>query len=146
MDFAQRAKDLFFSGLNCSQAVFTAFSPLLGLDEETAKKVSIGLGGGVGRLREVCGAVSGASMVLGALYGGEHSDDRASAYAKIQEFAEEFKKQNGDIVCRNLLGLSKNQKETHVPEARTEAYYKKRPCPDIIYGAAKILQEMIDKN
>lgn len=145
VDYAQKAKDLFFSGLNCSQAVFTAFSSLNGLDEETAKKVSIGLGGGVGRLREVCGAVSGAAMVLGMVHGGENAENKASAYAFVQKFAEEFKKENGSIICRELLGLDENKKETSTPDARTPQYYKKRPCAELVYTAAKIVSDMIDK-
>lgn len=144
MSYAERAKELFCSGLNCSQAVFTAFSEVLGIDESTAKKVSIGLGGGVGRLREVCGTVSGAAMVLGMIYGGENAEDKASAYSKIQEFAAEFKKENGSVVCRTLLGLDEKVQETAVPEARTPQYYKKRPCAELVYLAAQILEQMID--
>lgn len=145
MSYAQKAKELFLGGLNCSQAVFTAFSSVIGLDEETAKKVSIGLGGGVGRMREVCGAVSGAAMVLGAIYGGEMGEDRASAYKKVQAFAEAFKKEKGFIVCRQLLELDENVKETSVPEARTPQYYTKRPCAKLVYTAAEIVEKMIDK-
>lgn len=145
MNYADRAKELFLSGLNCSQSVFVAFSPLTGLDAQTAKKVSIGLGGGVGRMREVCGAVSGAAMVLGMLCGGENADDKASAYKTIQQFCAEFKNENGYIVCRQLLGLDESVKETAVPEARTPQYYKKRPCAELVYRAAQILEQMIDK-
>ncbi len=145
MSYAQKAKELFSSGLNCSQAVFTAFSSVVGLDEETAKKVSIGLGGGVGRMREVCGAVSGGAMVLGMIYGGENAEDKVSAYKRIQEFAEKFKNENGYIVCRQLLGLDENVRETAVPEERTPQYYAKRPCAELVYTAAEIVEKMIDK-
>ncbi|MCM1544470.1 MAG: C-GCAxxG-C-C family protein [Ruminococcus sp.] len=146
MSRAENAKANFFNGYNCSQAVVVAFADLLEIDEITAKKMSMGLGGGMGRLREVCGAVSGAAMVLGALYGGEDASDKASAYAKIQQFAEKFKEKNGTIICRELLGLDKNIKQSPIPEERSKEYYEKRPCPQKVYEAAQILEEMIDNN
>lgn len=143
MTRAEKAKENFINGYNCSQAVFAAFADLLGLDDITAKKVSMGMGGGMGRLREVCGAVSAGAMILGAIYGGENSDDRASAYEKIQQFAQEFKQKNNSIICRELLGLDKNAKISPIPDARTKEYYQVRPCPNKVYEAAKILEKMI---
>ncbi len=143
MTRADKAREYFKSGYACSQAVFAAFSDIFGIDELTAKKLTLGLGAGVGRMREVCGAVSGSAMVLGALYGGENASDKASAYTKVQQFAEEFRKRSGSIICRERLGLAKGQGQNPVPDARTAEYYKTRPCADIIYEAAKILEEMI---
>ena len=108
-----------------------------------AKRVSVGLGGGVGRMREVCGAVSGGAMVLGMIYGGENGEDKGSAYAKVQDFANEFKKESGSIICREILALDKEKKETPKPDERTEQYYKVRPCADKVYDAAKIIEQMI---
>lgn len=142
MSYAEKARDLFLSGCNCSQAVFAAFSDRLGMDEETAKRISIGLGGGVGRMREVCGAVSGAAMVLGAVYGGEDASDKATAYAKVQEFAAQFKAQEGSIICREILALDAKKKETPQPDERTAEYYKARPCAQKVYAAAEIVQRM----
>ena len=143
MTYADKAKKIFEEGCNCSQAVVAAFSDVLGIDEATAKRISTGLGGGVGRLREVCGAVSGAAMVLGFVYGGEKGEDKISAYEKVQELANEFKKDEGSIICREILGLDKSKKETATPDARTAEYYKVRPCAEKVYEAAKIVEEML---
>lgn len=143
MDYAQKAKDLFLSGCNCSQAVFAAFADVVGLTETAAKKVSVGLGGGVGRMREVCGAVSGGAMVLGFVFGGENGENKAEAYKQVQKFAESFKAYNYSVICRDLLGLNKNTRETFKPDERTKEYYKARPCAELVYDAARIVQEMI---
>ena len=137
MDRVEKAEALFRSGCNCSQAVFAAFADEFGLDEELAKKVACGLGGGVGRLREVCGAVSGAAMVLGMRAGG----DKAAAYPEIQRFAEAFKSETGSIVCRELLaGTGATAGGT--PDARTPAYYRKRPCVELVKLAASLLSRL----
>lgn len=130
----EKAEALFLSGCNCSQAVFAAFADEFGIDEETAKKVSLGLGGGVGRMREVCGTVTGASMVLGL----RHGPDKAAAYAKIQEFCAAFKAETGSIVCRELLAGT-GATQGGAPEARTETYYRKRPCVELVKLAASLL-------
>ncbi|MBQ8028244.1 MAG: C_GCAxxG_C_C family protein [Clostridia bacterium] len=143
MGYAEKAREIFMTGFNCSQAVFAAFSDVVEMDETMAKKISIGLGGGVGRLREVCGAVSGAAMVLGALSGGEEGENKAAAYAEVQKMAEDFKKENGSIICREILGIDKAKKEGTTPEERTQQYYKSRPCADKVYSAAKIVEEYL---
>ena len=84
-------------------------------------------------------------MILGFVFGGEDGKDKLSAYKKVQEFSNEFKSRNGSIICRELLGLSKEQKIVPVPEARTAAYYKKRPCADLVFDAADILENMLDR-
>ncbi len=144
--YTDRAVELFKSGYNCSQAVFAAFCDKVGLPEETALRVSAGLGGGVGRMREVCGAVSGAAMLAGMVYGAVDGGDReakAKTYEKVQEIAAEFKKSNPSIVCRELLGLSAAAKVQATPEARTEGYYKKRPCVQIVEDAARAAEKVL---
>jgi C_GCAxxG_C_C family probable redox protein len=139
------AKELFSKGYNCSQSVFAAFCDETGLDMDTALKISSSFGGGMGRLREVCGAVSGMFMVVGMKYGyTDPSDKKAKTehYKLIQDLAKQFEKENGSIVCRELLGLSVKA-DIPVPEDRTESYYKKRPCAELVENAARILDEYI---
>ncbi|MBR6572809.1 MAG: C_GCAxxG_C_C family protein [Clostridia bacterium] len=142
----EKAKELFMQGYNCSQAVVGAFCEDLGLDLETAMKLSSSFGGGMGRLREVCGAVSGAFMVAGLKYGYSDPTDKTAKtqhYKLIQDMAAKFKEQNGSIICRELLGVG-DKKETFVPEDRTKEYYKKRPCAELVEIAAKITEEMLN--
>jgi len=131
---ADRAVELFSTGLNCAQSVFTAFADEFGLDEELAKKVSCGLGGGVGRMREVCGAVSAAAMVIGMRLG----PDKAAAYPAIQDFCAKFKEKTGSIICRELLEGT-DATTGGAPEARTAAYYGNRPCAGLVKLAAELL-------
>ncbi|MCC8192657.1 MAG: C-GCAxxG-C-C family protein [Ruminococcus sp.] len=144
MTHADKARELFLSGYNCAQAVFCAYCDELSIDLDLAQAISSSFGGGMGRMREVCGAVSGALMVLGAKYGytdKSEPDKKAEHYKRVQEFAKYFKEENGSIICRELLGLSKNENNDPNPSARTKEYYKKRPCAEIVYTAAKILEE-----
>lgn len=137
----------FMKGYNCSQSVALAFSDMLNIDEATLSKISCSFGGGMGRLREVCGSVSGMFMVAGLLYGydgPETGQVKADHYARIQELAKRFEEKHGSIVCRELLGLSVRH-DVPVPEARTSEYYKKRPCPEIIGDAAEILEQFINE-
>ena len=135
MNREEKAEALFMSGCNCSQAVLAAFADELGVDEETAKRLACGLGGGVGRLREVCGAMSASAMVLGARAGG----DKTAAYPRIQAFAARFKEEMGSIVCRELLAGVPTTAGAK-PESRTADYYKKRPCVEIVKFACRLLQ------
>lgn len=146
MNRGEKAEELFKTGLNCSQAVFVAFCDVIGMDENTAKKTSVGLGGGVGRLREICGAVSGAAMIIGFLYGGDDGSDKAGAYEKVREFAESFKERNRFLVCRELRGLDKSIKESPVPDERTQEYYKIRPCARLVFDAAEILEAKLKED
>ena len=130
-NYGEKAVALFATGLNCAQSVFCAFAEDLGMDAETAAKVSSGLGGGVGRLREVCGAVTGATLALGMKYG----PDKSAVYEKVQEFAAIFKQEMGSIICRDLLAGT-GATSGGAPEARTAEYYKKRPCAEIVRFAA----------
>ena len=143
----EKAVALFKEGFNCSQSVVAAFAGQYGFTREQALKMSASFGGGFGRMREVCGAVSGMFMAAGLIYGyGSPVDNTSKAehYKLIQELAEKFKQKNDmhTMICRELLGLD-DKKETHVPEARTPEYYKKRPCADLVYDAAQILSEYI---
>lgn len=130
------AERLFREGLNCAQSVFCAFAGELGLDGETAARVSCGLGGGVGRMRETCGAVTGAALVLGM----RHGPDKAQAYPHVQRFCERFKAECGSIVCRELLAGT-GATNGGAPEERTKEYYRKRPCVELVRLAAGLLEE-----
>jgi len=145
---SELAKELFIKGYNCSQAVFAAFCDKTGLDVDTALKMASSFGGGMGRLREVCGAVSGMFMVAGMKYGyTDPSDNKAKTelYKLVQSLAKQFEKENGSIICRELLGLSKKN-DNPVPENRNDNYYKKRPCAELVEQAARILDEYADAN
>ncbi len=140
-----KAYELFMSGYNCSQAVAGAFADVLGMDMDTVAKLAGGFGGGMGRLREVCGTFSGIVMVVSVLYGYSDPNDNATKtelYTRIQELAEQFRRDNGSIICKELLGLSKPE-GSPVPEQRTSEYYKKRPCPELCRYAADILERYI---
>ncbi len=146
-DHAERAKALFLEGYNCAQAVFCAFTDVTGLNLSDSARLSSSFGGGLGRLREVCGAVSAAAMVLGIAKGYDKPGEpelKKRHYELIREFAARFKEESGSIICRELLsaaGLS--AEEGGAPEARTPEYYAKRPCPGLVYRAARILDEML---
>lgn len=142
------AKQNFLNGYNCSQAVLLAFCEDFGLEKETALKISEPFGGGMGKMREVCGTVTGMFMVLGLAMGNSEAKDgstKKNVYKSVQELAEKFKQDNGSIICRELLGLQKANKESYVPSERTNEYYKKRPCPELCKYAADILEEYLKK-
>ena len=145
MDHSIEAQRLFREGYNCSQAVFCAFCDETELDTDLAAQLSSSFGGGIGRLREVCGAVSGAMMALGALRGYSDISDpdkKIRHYERVQEFARRFREKNGSIICRELLkGIEVT--EGVVPEARTPEFYEKRPCLRLIGEAAAILDDML---
>lgn len=147
----EQAGALFKEGYNCSQSVFATYADLFGLDRETALKVSASFGGGIGRMREVCGAANGMFLVAGMLTGATEGKDQTAKknnYEVVQRLAAEFKKENGgSYICRELLGLDKEGKKVvpgdTTPEARTEEYYRKRPCLRTIQGAAAIVERML---
>ena len=127
---AQKALDYYLGGYNCGQAVFAAFHEEMGLDEAFALRLGSSLGGGMGGLREICGAVSSMFAVLGALKGYDTADDmdaKRAHYAKIQRLAEEFKQEYGTYNCRELL-IRNGIQPVAAPAERTPEYYKKRPC------------------
>ena len=147
MTRAEKAESFFKQGYNCAQAIALAFEDLLPVNGETLTKLTSSFGGGMGRLREVCGAMSSAFAVCGMLYGysgPETGEPKAQHYARIQELAKRFEAKWGTIVCRELLELEVKH-DSSVPEARTAQYYEKRPCPRIIYDAAEILDEYIEE-
>ena len=144
MSRAERAEALFKSGYNCAQSVIGAFCDDLGLDFDTTMKLSEGFGGGIGRMRLTCGAVSGMVMITGMMLsrGAKDGDTRMVVYGKVQELAEKFKKMNGSIVCADLLGG--NVATNPEPEKRTEKYYQKRPCVELVKDCVKIIEEEFD--
>ena len=149
----EKAKRLFKEGgYNCCQAVVLAYNDIFGIDDETAAAMSSGFGGGMGRMREVCGSVSGMVMLAGLIRPATDptvKDWRTANYALVQEMAGEFKGINGSIVCKELLGLvpmgsgASCGKESPEPSDRTDEYYKKRPCEEIVRIAARIVGERI---
>ena len=143
MDHVARATQLFREGYGCSQAVVMAFSDLTGLEDQVAARLGGPFGGGMGRMREVCGAVSGMLMVAGMLYGYDDPADTAlkrQLYADVQDLAARFREAHGSIICRDLL---KNPPADPNPTPRTEDFYKKRPCLRMVETAARIMQEFI---
>lgn len=146
MSYKEKAIELFLAGANCAQAVFVAFAPLTGLDEQTALRLSSSFGGGIGRLREVCGAVSGMCMAAGVLYGYDDLADpvaKKDHYARIQEMCGAFRERFGTLICRELLDKKTAADIAPDPCPRTEAYYKSRPCARQVGVAAEILEQYI---
>ena len=137
----EKAVALFKEGYNCSQSVVAAFTDRYGFTREQALRMSASFGGGIGRMRETCGAACGLFMLAGLETGAVDGADRegkAANYALVQQLAEEFKKRNGALKCAELLGLSKKEPVVSTPEARTPQYYAKRPCVKMVEEAAKI--------
>ncbi len=146
MDHGMKAAELFLNGYNCSQAVMVAFCDVTGLEEDFAAKMSSSFGGGMGRMREVCGAVSGMLMVAGLLYGYEIPGDDVSKkahYTRVQYLAGRFREEVGSIICREIL---KNPPSDPNPSPRTAEYYAKRPCARMVLLAGQILDDYIKEN
>ena len=140
---SEKAYHLFKDGYNCAQAVIAVFAEDLGMDFETALRISSSFGGGMGKLREVCGAVSAMFMVAGLKNGytsPEATTEKNEHYALIQKLAKDFETENGSINCGELLGL-KEKRQAPVAEPRTEEYYKKRPCAEMVKCAVEILEK-----
>ena len=143
MDHSMYAGELCMEGCNCSQAVFLAFSDVTGIDRKLAAKLSSPFGGGMGRMREVCGAVSGMYMVLGTLYGYDETTDdtrKKQLYHDVQALAARFREECGSIICREIL---KNPASDPNPTPRTAEFYKQRPCARMVVTAARLLDEFI---
>lgn len=143
MSRAERAKEYFLQGYACSQAVALAFSDIIGLEDAVIEKLTLPFGGGLGRLRLTCGAVSGMAIVIGAL---SDSKNKKATYATVQELCGKFKEQTGSLICGELLA------KMNVPveiggeaEKRTGEYYRKRSCADMVYLAAEILENYIEE-
>lgn len=146
MDRGIKAAELFLRGYNCAQAVTVAFSDVTGLTPEFSAKMASSFGGGMGRMREVCGAVSGMLMVAGLLYGydgPETGKPKMEHYALVQELAARFREQAGSIVCREIL---KDPPSDPNPTPRTAEFYAKRPCARLVILAAQILDRYIEEN
>lgn len=146
MNHAERAVELFYQGYNCAQSVTVAFSDVTGLSEEFSARLSSSFGGGMGRMREVCGAVSGMLTVLGLVYGYSTPGDdgvKRAHYHNVQLLAGQFREQIGSIVCREIL---KNPPSDPNPTPRTEEFYKSRPCARMIATAAKLLDDFIQEH
>ena len=144
MNHEQLATQYFLDGYNCSQAVFLAFAPELGMDRDAAARLSSSFGGGMGRMREVCGAVSGMLLVAGLLYGysdpGPGDKDKMAHYQLVQHLAGQFRERYGSIICRELLD---NPPSDPAPTPRTAEFYKTRPCARMVIAAAEILDNYI---
>ncbi len=146
MNHAEYAAELFMNGYSCSQAIAVAFCDVTGLTPSLSAKMASSFGGGIGRLREVCGAVSGMLMVVGLLYGYDDPNDPAAKkahYTLVQQLAGEFKEQIGSIICRDIL---KNPPSDPNPTPRTAEFYAKRPCAKMVVTAAEILDKYINEN
>ena len=146
-DRIEKAYALFMKGYNCAQSVTAAFADLYGLTEEQALLASASFGGGMGRMRITCGTVTGMFLLAGLESGTTNTDDRelkARNYAMVRELAERFKAENGSIVCSELLQMG-NKTESAMPSERTAAYYKKRPCPELVRCAARIYAQMLEE-
>ena len=144
----QRAVDNFMAGYGCCQSVVAAFADLYGLDEVMAKRIAAGFGGGVGRLRMMCGAVSGLVMLVGLDCGqtkGSDSEGKSACYKVVQDLLAQSKAENGSLICAEILGIKGNEKaqDSYVASARTAEYYKTRPCAAKVESAARIFAKYL---
>lgn len=144
----QKAMAFFKEGYNCSQSVVAAYADLYGFTQEQALHMSASFGGGIGRMRETCGAACGMFLLAGlercALEGADR-ESKATNYALVQELAEKFRQETGALRCADLLGLAKNEPVVSTPEARTAQYYAKRPCVRMVETAARIFGDFLEK-
>ena len=142
----ERAKELFKQGFNCSQSVFAACADLYGIEDQAlALRLSASFGGGIGRMRQTCGAACGMFMLAGLENGSAKAGDaegKKNNYTYVQHLANKFKDENGSLICAELLGIAPKP-QNPMPEARTEAYYQKRPCADMVASAVRIYLESL---
>ncbi|MBQ5627438.1 MAG: C_GCAxxG_C_C family protein [Bacteroidaceae bacterium] len=144
----EKAVALFKEGYNCSQSVVAAFADMYGFTQEQALKMAASFGGGIGRMRQTCGAACGLFLVAGLETGcteGRNAAGKEANYKVVQQLAEEFRKRNGSLICAELLGLAKNAPTPTTPDARNSEYYKKRPCEKMVEEAARIWCEYLEK-
>ena len=145
MNHTTSAVQAFLDGYNCAQAIAVAFSDLTGLSKDLSARIASPFGGGMGRMREVCGAVSGMLTVAGLLYGyadpGENDCNKKAHYQLVQHLAGQFREEIGSIICREIL---KNPPSDPNPSPRTAAYYAMRPCERMVYNAAAIMEEFME--
>lgn len=143
------AKSNFLMGYNCSQAVVLAFCEDFGLDKNTALMLASSFGGGMGRMREVCGTVSAMYMILGLAHGYTNpkaKDEKASLYKEVQDLAAKFKEYNRSIICRELLNLRIKDNDDPIPSERTSEYYSSRPCPELCRYAADLIDGFLKEH
>lgn len=143
-----KAVDNFMAGYGCAQSVVAAFADLYGLDEEMAKRIAAGFGGGVGRMRMMCGAVSGIVMLVGLDCGqieGSDREGKSACYKVVQQLLERSRQDNGSLICAEILGLKGYEKAHCSYEAspRTAEYYKTRPCAAKVESAARIFADYL---
>lgn len=146
MDHGKKAGELFLAGYNCAQSVAVAFRDVTGLTEAQAAKMASAFGGGMGRMREVCGGVSGMLLVLSLCYGYDTPGDDVSKkelYTRVQALAGKFREEHGSIICREIL---KNPPSDPNPTPRTADFYAKRPCVRMVSTAARLLDEFMEEN
>ena len=146
----QQAVDNFMAGYGCCQSVVAAFADLYGLDEVMAKRIAAGFGGGVGRLRMMCGAVSGIVMLVGLDCGQTEGNDRegkSACYKVVQDLLAKSKAENGSLICAEIIGLKGYEKaqNSYVASARTAEYYKTRPCAAKVESAARIFAKYLEE-
>lgn len=143
---ADKAREAFLTGYNCTQSLLIAFADSIGINDSMLKAAQP-LGGGLSRLREVCGAVSGGALVLGASFGSANPKDheaKSAVYKKTQLFGKRFEELNGSVVCRELLGLSERHSDSS-PEKRSASYYAKRPCSELVWLASLLVSQIIEE-
>lgn len=139
----ERAVEAFYGGCNCAQAVFSTYADLFGIDWQTAMNLTNSMGGGISRLREVCGTVSAIALLTGLKEGAVDPGDlkaREKVYQKTRDLLARFEEENGSLLCRELLGKLGRDMSAR-PSERTAEYYKKRPCAKFVASAAKIIEE-----
>jgi C_GCAxxG_C_C family probable redox protein len=147
MDTIQKAIDCFKEGFSCSQAVFSAFCEPLGLDRESALKISQPFGAGMAHMGETCGAVTGSFMVIGLKHGRTHADDdpaKEKTYELVREFVQRFRSKHGSVICKELLGYDLS-KEDEVEEAQEKGLFEEL-CPQLVQSAAEILEDLISSS
>lgn len=143
---AEKAVQYFMQGYNCAQSTFAAFADIYGIEEDVALKMTSPMGAGIGRSREVCGAVTSMALILGLAEGNtdpESQDAKEKIYEKTRKLLDEFKMENGSIICRELLGLQEAEKSAR-PQERTAQYYAERPCARLVEAAALILEKELE--
>ncbi|MCI8571356.1 MAG: C_GCAxxG_C_C family protein [Lachnospiraceae bacterium] len=141
----EQAVATFESGYTCAQSVFATYADLFGMEKEMALKLASPMGGGIGRMREVCGVVSAMALLAGLKKGNTdpaNEEGKEQIYLLTRQMAEKFKEKHGTIICRELLGIQ-GMEESAKPSLRTEEYYSKRPCSRLVATAAGIIEEML---
>lgn len=141
----EKAEELFRMGYNCAQSVFAAYADLFGMDRESALRLSSPMGGGMGRMREVCGTVSAMALLSGLVDGNSDPCDQEKktlVYDRVRKMSDAFAEENGSIICRELLGILGRELSAE-PSLRTEEYYQVRPCIKFVRSAAKIIKNTL---